>query len=297
MALNKEEWIADVHEKLWGDGSFINEAKDMSDKVNNKTLHIPLQAGTVTVRKNLAFSNATDVTTKQYLTQTEKTITMDTFYTDQVVIRDKDIAELAYDKIELENRQSVSQLQDSIYKEAAYAWTPANSADTPITEVTGAVTGSGSNARKTLKIEDVIQAQAFMDRLNFPKEGRILVLHPEHLGDLRIQDITLFHQVAVQKKLFDFKVYTSTLTPLIQRGSGGTTDKDKVAIGGSKTQHNSISSLFWHVNQVVKIKGNVKMYSHIDNPDLAGSSFNYSVRFKADIIEAKGIGAFYGKAS
>jgi hypothetical protein len=115
----------------------------------------------------------------------------------------------------VEKRQSVIEghrnaLRQKFARLAAFNWAPAKDGDnTPVAPTTGAANVRGY---KSLKFEDILNMEVRFDELEVPVEERILVLNPQHIADLRKQDMDMFKAV-----FSEFCLVTSKKQPKQQR--------------------------------------------------------------------------------
>ena len=99
------------------------------------------------------------------------------------------------------------------------------------------------------------------DKLSLPKQGRVLVLDPEHQEDLINENSTLFKLFAELKTgkiidLFGFKIKEYSGNPLYNENTGA-----KKAYGAAAAPTTDApSSIFFVESEVMRAKGDVEMF-------------------------------------
>ena len=294
MSLQREIWINEVIKLLWNDDSFINASKDYSALVENGKIHIPKAKSkpdiqdTVATYTHSTASNAanTKPIDKQYLDEDELELTLKTYNTKEMIVRDIHQFALNYDKIQLATETAIDTIRDKIAIDTAHAWAGgANVSDSIVVKASGTAT---SGNRKPVKIEDIIKVAESMDLRNLPKEGRVLLLHPTHQADLRTQDVTLYHQLTNKSRFYGFEVYTSNALPQINRTNG-----NLLAIGA--TTNATPTSIFWHKGSVCRMNGVIKMFDRINSSDINGSGYSFQVTYRSAKLRDNAVGALYGE--
>ena len=133
--LNKEIWLPDLLEDFYGDDMFLNEMRDMSAFVENNTINLA-EAGS---NPDVLINNVVYPIPYAGRTDSAIAISLDTFDTENSLIQNIEIAELAYDKrasILYGHKQS---LRMTFLERAAHNVAPAvDSTFAPLITATGA---------------------------------------------------------------------------------------------------------------------------------------------------------------
>lgn len=299
MALDREQWLADIQENLFKDNAIINRAVNHDGFVNYKTVHVP-QAGAVpTVTKNLSSFPAT-ITQR---TDSELTYSMDTYYVEPIHIeRGQETAFLSYDKRMSVLMNNINWLEEVITNNAIYKWAPSGS--TRIVRTTGAATGplapSATGTRKAIKLADILSAKAILDAENVPQSGRILLLPSDmyNVDLLAIADVyqqqsygssALPSGVVARIHGFDIMirstvlVYDNTATPVI-KAVGDT------GVPSSPATTDNLAALAYHPMFVAKAKGNADVFIDDNKPEYYGSIVSALQLFGASKMRTSQVG-------
>lgn len=176
MALQKEQWLADIQENLFKDNAIITRATNHDGFVNYKTVHVPQAGANPTITKNLGSFPA--VISQR--TDSELTYSMDTYYVQPIHIENgQEIAFLSYDKRMSILNQHISTLEDVLTNNALYKWAPSGATRqvrTTGTAVGNALAPSATGNRNAVTLADILKAKSILDSENVPAAGRVLLL-------------------------------------------------------------------------------------------------------------------------
>ena len=176
MALQKEQWLADIQENLFKDNAIITRATNHDGFVNYKTVHVPQAGANPTITKNLGSFPA--VISQR--TDCELTYSMDTYYVQPIHIENgQEIAFLSYDKRMSILNQHISTLEDVLTNNALYKWAPSGATRqvrTTGTAVGNALAPSATGNRNAVTLADILKAKSILDSENVPAAGRVLLL-------------------------------------------------------------------------------------------------------------------------
>jgi hypothetical protein len=259
--VNKEIWIDVLKEKFYRSGDFLDGVNDWSAFVEFNTINFADSGGDPEVLVN----NTTYPINTAQRTDTAKTIALDTYDTENTRVRNVEEIEAAYNKLESVVKQHRNAIRQKYYDKAIHAYGPsADGTNTPIIQTSGtadvALAGlTGSFKRCTLK--DIMRLQEKWDLLDYPEEGRVLVLHPSHIKDLLAEDSALFKAFAQLESgrlinMFGFKLKKYSNTPLFVEAA-----LTKVAFGTAKdAATHTISSIAFLEIEVMKAEGTVEMF-------------------------------------
>lgn len=293
LDLLKQIWIAQLMEKFYAAYPHLARCQDMSMYVNNSVINMA-DAG---VDPDVLINNTTYPIETSEREDGSISLELDTYDTENTVVRNAEAVQLAYPKMESVLRGHRNKLSETCAAKATHAWAPsANSTNTPVFATTGS-TSTMDSARKAITIADIAKMKRAFDLLNVPQAGRVLVLHPTHQAELLAADSALMKAFANLKTgeiytLYGFDIYVSTLTAKYY-----VTDGSKNAYGASALSTDAVSSLFYHEGEVMKADGDVKMFSRINDPESRGDIVGFQKRFVGLPIRSKFIGSIYSAAA
>lgn len=191
MALDREQWLADIQENLFKDNAIINRAVNHDGFVNYKTVHVPQAGANPTITKNLGSFPAT-ITQR---TDSELTYSMDTYYVEPIHIEaGQETAFLSYEKRMSVLNQNISTLEEVLTNNALYKWAPAGAGTfvkTTGSAVSTALAPAATSTRLAITLADILSAKAKLDEANVPASGRILLMPSSMYNGqlLAIQDV------------------------------------------------------------------------------------------------------------
>lgn len=284
VGLNKEIWLPEILEGFYPDWSFVTEMRDLSAFVDNDVINLTEAGVNPAVFVNntsypIAFAQRSDV---------PLTLSLDTYDTENTLIRSIETAELSYDKrssVIFGHKQS---LQMTFMKKAAFVCGPTTHGTfTPLLAATGADNGSGL---KALKYSDVQKLKRAFNNANIPMDGRILVLTTQHQSDLELEDAARYNQVMTQKTLAGFKIYevSDDNCPRYHKGTGV-----KYVYGAADDGNQSYASFAFHKMEVGRAQGSQDMFLTEKDPTHRGDILGFQMRALTTTLRAKGIGAIY----
>ena len=283
--LQKEIWTDILLEKFYPDNSFLNEARDMSSLVEFNKINL----AEVGASPDVLIDNTSYPIAVSSRTDTPKDLSLRTLDTTSTVVRNVEKMELAYDKMSSVIYGHKQELLKTAGKLAAWNYAPlADATNTPVLSATGAI----KNGKRQLLFDDLLRLMVAFNNLDFPTDGRILVLNPQHESDLILQDLLLYKAAIVSGTLFNFKLYRTSQTPIFNGDTGG-----KVAYGAAPAATDCISSFAFHKDEVMKAIGDVEMFVKYKDPDNKGDVMNFQMRFCALSLRNKAMGAIYSPLS
>lgn len=222
-------------------------------------------------------------------TDTSTAISLFKYDTTNTKITDDELYALPYDKPGSVQQQHRETLEEHTQQHALHSLAPvANTTNTPIFTTTGANDGSG---RKRLVSADLVNYKKQLDVLKIPMKGRILVLSPEHIADLLIEDKALEVQYhnhkagAISKNYYGFELYEDIYAPEYDA------NLDKIAFGSVTT--GKPASVLFLAQRTAKARGTVKRYmgKAEDNPENRETVVGFRMYFIAIPTSLKGQGA------
>lgn len=287
MALNKQIWVSQLKENFYPERNFLTKVTDFTDDVDANTLHIA-SAG---IDPKVLINNKTYPIKVIEREDQDNQIPLDTFDTENTVVRHIEEAEYSYGKLESVIRQHRLTLQTSTAQKAIHAFAPLNDTpDTPIIETTGEVV----NGRKRMKFADILTLKEKFDNALVPLNDRYIVLHPTHVTDLMLEDLQLFKDLTEIRdgepiKFAGFGTFQFPYMPKYSRT--GPEDPLTKSDFNVESKNASIVSVAFQKYEVMKADGTLDMFSRLDDPEERGSIIGFQKRFIAMPIRNKGIGA------
>lgn len=284
MALNKEVWEKQIKENFYPDDSFLQKVTDLSALVDNNKIHIA-SAG---IDPKVLINNTTYPISVTGRVDEDNEIALCKFETENTLIRRPDALEYSYDKLESVISQHRNTLKKAVAMKAIHAFAPQQQTDfLPIVETTGEVV----NNRKRLHFVDILALKEKFDDAEIPLEDRFLVLHPKHVSDLLLENLTLFKDIADIKngeptKIAGFGVYSFAQMPLYKKVGDVW---QKIAYGAEET--GNFASVAFVKSEVMKADGEVVLYSNENDPKERGTIIGFDKRFVALPIRGRGTGA------
>lgn len=282
MALDREQWLADIQENLFKNNAIINRAVNHDGFVNYKTVHVPQAGANPTISKNISSFPATI----SQRTDSELTYSMDTYYVEPIHIeKGQETAFISYDKRMSVLRQNISTLEEVLTNHALYKWAPAGAGTfvkTTGSAVSSALAPSATSTRLAITLADILSAKAILDAANVPQEGRILLM-PSSIYNgqlLAIQDVyqmqsygssALPSGVVARIHGFDIMirstvvVYDNTATPVLKTVADGT------GAPSSPTTTDNLACLAYHPSFVAKAMGATEVIINEDVAEYYGS--------------------------
>lgn len=225
------------------------------------------------------------------LVPTERTdkgveIVLGTFDTVPTHVTNVEELETNYNKCESVVQQHVNSLRSLAAMSAAYNIAPeSNSAKTPVLATTGADRGDGN---KALTYKDLLRLRTAFNKKNYPLEGRVLLLCPEHEEDLLAEDVNRYNQIMTTGQVAGFKVYTFNGNP------NYSTAGVKADYGTTNAQPASIAFL---KSEVMRAMGTIEGEPEKRWADYRGWLLGFQLRFVAMPFRNQGIAAIYSASA
>ena len=287
MGLVKEIWLKTLFMLFLEKPTFLDLAMDLTPYLEEGGMVINLaHAG---ADPAVFVNNAVWPLSIQQLTEVASALPLDTMITAPTVVREVDKKQYAYDKQQGDVMRHVSALVNVMHLRGAYNIGPStHNVLRPVLETTGAVKTDGSRA---MQFKDIITLGKAFNKAGIPQEDRVLVLTPEHEGDLMEENLQLLNSLVSGErpnKAFTFKIEQSNMTPVYNSNTGA-----KGALGAVENPAGQIwsGSVAFHKACFGSVRGAAKFFSRIDDPEHAGSIINYQQYFLALPIRNYGLGA------
>lgn len=253
-----EVWTGELIKALrTGDkATFLDGLPDYSQYAENDVIHMVDVGGDPEVLVN----NTTYPIAIQQITDTDAVFSLDKFQTKPTSITDDELYALSYDKMSSVKERHAQALLVKKYAKAIHALAPdSNAAKTPVLKTTGDVEGGAATGRRMLQRSDIIALKKRFDVMQVPAEDRRLVLCPDHVNDLLMQDQKFAEQyynytTGKIANLYGFQVYEFVNNPVYK--AAGT----KVAFGTAAGANEFQASVAFYGKMTFKATGSTKMY-------------------------------------
>jgi hypothetical protein len=264
---------------FYPEGAWLNELTSMDHMVEYNAINLA-QVG---ADPEIVQDNTNWPLTPSQRTDSGIILQLATFDTMPTHVTNVEEMETAYNKAESVVRQHADSLRTKAALSAAYNIAPAsNDPNHPILLTTGGEKGDGTRA---LLYKDVLKLRTAFNKANFPQEGRILVLSPEHEEDLLKDDIDRYNQVMTTGKLAGFKVYTFNGNPTYDVSASVATKNAYGEVAGNP------SSIAGVKGEVMRAMGTIEGEPEKRWADYRGWLLGFQMRFVAMPFRNKGIAA------
>lgn len=286
--LFKEIWLPKLKEDFYPKTSILSEPKDITVHVSNNKINLA-EAGV----KPAVLVNFDDypVPTKQRKDNHHE-ISLDTFDTENTLIRDTEKAELAYEKYISVVRGHKQALLETMLHRAMQSYAPtSNSKYTPVL----ATTGSDDNGTKRITFDDILRLRVEFNQSDTPQEGRVLVLDAMHEFHLMMEDMKQYKAVFNGDNNFaGFTIYSLSSDHLPRYNNS---DGSKVALGAAASNTDAICSIAFQKDEVYKCIGEAKMFDDVDSPAERGTTLGFQMRASHGTFRNRGVGAIYSASA
>ncbi len=286
----KEVWTGELVKQLShaDQGTFLDGVPDYSDKAENEVIHLVDVGGDPAVLIN----NTTYPIPVQNLPDGDIAISLDKYQTEVTRVTDDELYALSYGKIKSVKDRHGNAIIENKQDKAIHALAPASdTANTPVIATTGPDDGMG---RLRLVRKDILELKKRYDAIKAPQKNRRLVLSPEHIADLIVEDtrfeaIYANHKEGKITKMYGFDVFEYVSTPYYN--AGGTKLSFGAVPGGTDRQ----ASVSFLVKRAFKAKGKTKMYfsKAENNPETQENLLNFRHYFITLPKKWEGFGAIY----
>ena len=193
------------------------------------------------------------------LEDANKAITLDKYQTEPTKITDDELHGLGYDKFGTVVERHLTAINETKYKKALHSLAPSeNTNKTPVLLTSSSASADGT--RKKIKTADIIAMKEAFDKMKCPVSGRVLVLCPEHVADLLLEDREFqvqYNNYTTGKiaNLYGFEVYEYIDVP-----SYTVSSKKKLAYGSAETNATRHASICFYAPRMMRAEGETKTY-------------------------------------
>ena len=204
-------------------------------------------------------NNSTYPLEVETLDDNNKAITLDKYQTKPTKITDDELHGLGYDKIGSVVERHSEVINETKYKKALHSLAPAGHTDkTPVLLTSGDTSADGT--RKKIKVADIIAMKEAFDKMKVPQQGRVMVLCPEHVSDLLLEDREFqvqYNNYTTGKiaNLYGFEVYEYIDVP-----SYTVSSKKKLAYGSAESNATRHASICFYAPRMMRAEGETKTY-------------------------------------
>jgi hypothetical protein len=292
--LNKEIWIDAIRDNFYAAQPVLEGVDDWSEWVEFNTINFAAVGADPVVLKN----NASWPITAVQRTDTALTIALDTYDTTTTRVRNVEEIEAAYDKVKSATKQHKLKLALDTTNESLVNYAPAsNSTATPVIQTTGATRsitvqgGALSTVGNRLTITDISAAQERFDILDYPAQGRRLVLCPAHRRDLMDADAQLFKDFTNLKAGQSLDIFGFEVMPYSTTATYTKSTYVKKAFGAAVDLVNDVpSSQLFCKGEVMRAMGDVELFYKDKeiNPEQRAWEIGFQMRYKAVPIRSSG---------
>lgn len=236
---------------------------------NNNTINFAQLGGDPSVLVN----NSSYPLSIETLEDANKAITLDKYQTKPTKVSDDEVRGLSYNKkstVIERHRDSVDQEK---FARALHALAPsANSEATPVMLTSGA----DYNGRKRLTVQDIVNLKEKFDKMRVPSKDRVLVLSPEHVNDLLVQDVAFAQRYNNTEKGKVLNQYGFDIYEYVDVPRFNVNNLQKVAFSAAASSTDAYASVAFYAPRMMKATGETKAY--IDEPDTQYQDWRYNLR-------------------
>ncbi|MRM84518.1 hypothetical protein LEQ04_08495 [Riemerella anatipestifer] len=285
LALKNTLAEAELIKNFRHDNSWLSTLTPKPQWVNNDVIKIPKRGLAPKVLiNNKIYPIASNKREDGFIS-----LSLNMYDTENTTVTDEELYALPYDKLGDVQQQHREELEDKTAEHALYSIAPDHSDKTPVLVTTGEDDGTG---RKRLTAKDLINFKKALDKRLVPKDGRVLVLCPDHVADLLVEDLTFKQRYQdanggmIAKSYYGFETYESTYAPKYDKSA-----KTKKPFGSA--DDGVEASVVFNKKNTVKAPGSVKRYARAaaDNPEMRENTIGFRLYWIAVAIKDEGTAA------
>lgn len=187
----REVWTGEVIKAFQAGlkDTFLDGVRSYSQYVTGNDEAQVIHSSFFGVQPDVLINNTTYPMAIQELNGEDIPIALDKYQTKATPITDDELFALSYDKIKTVKDAHAEALVQNRLKKAIHAFGPANNTvEHPVLLTTGELV----NGRRRLRWADIIAIRSAYARANIEIDGLRIVLCPDHVNDLLLEDTTLF---------------------------------------------------------------------------------------------------------
>lgn len=274
MGVHKEVWTGEVLRKFRKDTGFLSSIPDRSALVKNKTIHL-VDLG---VDPEVLLNNTQYPIDTVQANDADVVIALERLDTKNTSIQSEYLRGLSYDVLVEYASTHGEVLQEKAGDRTLWNIAPASNATlTPVIKTTGASNGE-AQPRKRLTKADILRLKKIFDLNNVPRNGRVLVLCPDHVADVLDFDEKFASQYMNIRegeilKLYGFQVFEYAGNPIYTEATGA-----KKAFGTAfVASTDSYASVAYYSQRVFKAMDVPEMFHKFaeDDPSLRASVIGF----------------------
>ena len=282
MAIEKQIWIDQIKEEFTPDTSFLSASDDLSELVEHNKINLAA-AG---VDPEVLIDNTTYPVATKSREDVPIEVLLHTLDTENTVVRNIEEMESSYKKMESVIRGHRRSLQSKAAMFAANAWAPqSHTTMTPVLQTTGI---ADDTKRKRMTFADLLSLERAFRNMNAPLDRLVLVLSPDHLCDLQLENMTLYRAAMDTKRVGAFQLFSYADLPYYN-----TADKAKLALGAATDDTSAQASIAYVKTEGVRAVGNVDMFLNEKSVTERGDVVGFQMRFTAMPYQSKYIASIY----
>lgn len=265
---------------------WLGKIRDYSQYAENEVIHFVALGGDPTVLVN----NTTYPLGIENLADADKPVGLDKYQTRATRITDDELRAITYDKMSSVIERHREAIDQKKHTKALAALAPdAHAASTPVLLTTGA----NADGRKILVKGDIIALKKEFDKQRIPVQGRVLVLCPDHVNDLLLNDQKFAEQYYGYTSgrianLYGFEVYEYADCPHYTVAS-----KAKLAFGAVPGAADRQASVAFYAPRMFRASGTTSAYLSEAKSDPLNQEnlINFRTYFIALPLKNEAIGA------
>lgn len=239
--------------------TFLDGIPDKSSYVTGNDEVQIINATFFGVEPDVLINNTTYPLLTQELNGSNVPIVLDKYQTRPTPVSDDELHGLSYDKIKEVKDAHTGALVKNRLRKAIHALAPAGDTEkTPVILTTGLITADGT--RRRLRWADVISFREKCTAADLDTDGMRIVLCPDHVNDLILEDKDMFKSLAdwktgvIQSQLgFEIRAYSKN--PYFNPAT-----KAKLSFGGTVTSDYRMATVIFTPSLARKATGVTKMY-------------------------------------
>lgn len=270
--LNKEVWIPGIKENPIPDTSFVSASVDMSEYVENNTLHLAEAGVDPDIYENYFDGNENPLPV-QNIQDIPSEVVLKTYSSAQTRHRNLQDIELQYNKKESLIKRHKRSMVKNLGVIASRAWT---------TETNDAFNKFMNLGANDSVIDAIIDLEAFYGDLDMDGEELNLCLSPEFRARIRKEDYKLYKAMNANpgETFYGFKIWKYSKTPLFT--SAGV----KKPKGATKEAGDKRCSFAWATEEVFTCLGDTEMYENLRDSGLQADTLSFAQRALVGKIRA-----------
>lgn len=282
----KEIFASIILSLFYPDGSWLNELTSMDHMVEANKINLSEVGADPTVVKD----NNVWPLPPTSRTDSGIEIPLSTFDTTPTHVSNVEELETNYDKCKSVVVQHANVLRAQAMQSAAQSIAPQDDTyDHPILTTSGQLrdiveTITGGSPLLSCTYADILHLRTIFNRANYPMDGRVLVLSPEHEEDLLREDAARYNMMMTTGTIAGFKVYVSNHGVHYDIGEDGFY---KLPQG----EEGLPASFAFYNGEVMRAMGDIVGEPESRWSDYRGWLLGFQMRFVAMPFRGKGIAA------